>query len=43
MKLNVKPIARSVKIDSTAILAVGERGVSDDPTNEMLSERGCFL
>lgn len=41
MKKYVKPIARLVNIDPTAILA-GSLGVDDTPTNEMLSKRGYF-
>ena len=41
MKKYVKPIARLVKLDSTAILA-GSFEVSDKPTNDMLSKPGSF-
>lgn len=41
MKKYVKPTAKLVKLDSTAILA-GSLGVNDTPTNEMLSKPGSF-
>lgn len=41
MKKYVKPIARLVNIDPTAILA-GSLGVNNNPTNEMLSKQNSF-
>lgn len=41
MKKYVKPIARLVYIDPTAILA-GSLDVDDTPTNEMLSKPNSF-